>query len=116
MRELKFKYYWQHDDTGVIISKIFTLKEIENGIVLLYMKSIPRYGEPISRNQWTGYKDKNGTEIYHEDIFNDFYLNDRTVNEWTVACWMTDEDKMNMPMNYVEIIGNSYENKEIKND
>lgn len=64
--------------------------------------------------QYTGFKDKNGEEIYYGDIYICHTLDlKRVVDELTVAYWIIDEDRMNNPMRTVEVIGNIYENPEI---
>ena len=64
--------------------------------------------------QYTGLKDKNGKEIYYDDIYMDHFMKwRRIVGEMTVAHWLIDEDKMNRPMQTIEVIGNIYENPEL---
>jgi len=117
MRENKFKYYWQHDETGRIVSKIFTLIEIESGIVDAWNNKLSRYGEPFKRAEYTRLKDKNGVEIYegdiikHYDDFN-FYINAVIYNQ-EIAMYALDSFPVDIIPKDCEVIGNKYENPEL---
>lgn len=65
--ELKIKYYLQHEETGMIISKIYTLKEIEDGLLKGWLDSLPRWFV-IGRCQYIGIEDKTGEEVYRGNI------------------------------------------------
>lgn len=65
MREIKFRYIYQHQETGRIMSKIYSLDDIEQGIVKQNQRG---YWIVIARDQFTGLIDKHGTDIYEGDI------------------------------------------------
>ena len=62
MKEIKFRYRIKSIPWDDIVTKIFTLAEIEGGSICLHYT--PDYYEILSRDQFTGLKDKNGTDIY----------------------------------------------------
>lgn len=68
MREIKFRYVWQHEETGRIATRVFTLDEIQAGHAqFANFNDFSRY-VLIYRNQYTGLYDKNGVEIYDGDL------------------------------------------------
>lgn len=69
MRYLKFKYVWQHEETGNIVVKILDIFSIET---VNPNNGMNRYSL-IDRLQWCGIADKNGKDYFENDIVKDKY-------------------------------------------
>lgn len=123
MREIKFRYrvdqgYFCGD--RVIATFIFTIDQIEerNGE---YNAVLENY-KIVSRNLFTGLKDKNGKEIYEGDICSmksfDTYVKGEVRYQPPEFCLRTANDYWELDYGdpaYIEIkiIGNIYENPEL---
>ena len=116
MREHKYRAwdgYKMHENVDVVGGKPFATdgeyyelysdREIENGILI----------------QYTGFKDKHGTEGYHKDIVKSAVYETLSVIEWDEECglWSMVDAKGNKSgltnLKHWEIIGNTRENPEL---
>ena len=114
MREIKFSYIYQHDDTGRILNKIFDIHEIE--LELMGECFIEGY-TLIARRQYTGLTDKLGVEIFVGDIVKDMRGNIGQIiwdNDYCkYICF--DEEFNWIYADVIEVTGNIYQNKELLN-
>lgn len=134
MREIKFRYVFKNKDGEVVIC-VLTLQQIQDGWARETIDSKAVSGfELISVSQFTGLLDKNVKEIYEGDIIKvtgEFAIDDYGIVKWsqqeddyTYHCgFMVDwqeEVKRRSHLSFwanhreIEIIGNIYENPELK--
>ena len=120
MREIKFRYRYEQrcpDDTIQLITRIYTMDEVEE-----FARPWPNLEKIVSRDEWTGLKDKNGVEIYEGDIAHSdgHGITFRVIYSEGMAGFMAESDKLAMGIgqnaHILEVIGNIYENKELLND
>jgi len=137
MREIKFRAWDKNDEIMIypnengIVYKITPIgdgDELTESIYLLLdgelitidtdgnIEKAKRFKDLIPL-QYTGLKDKNGKEIYEGDI----YKQGAYIGEifWSVDFWATergnyDDSGLADDCNYIEIIGNIYENPELR--
>lgn len=138
MREIKFRYTVKRDN-GYVFSGIFTLEEIERGAVFAWANANLVDIEQVTKEQFTGLRDKNGREIYEGDIVQTFMFGKKVVgiikysgkwgsfyfgtkNDYGVGiafkdvfewCYDDEDDEGEI---LSEIIGNIHKNPELKEE
>ena len=112
--ELKFRYiYGIPGKPDTYFARYFTIEEIEQGLPLAVCKfqSALQNAEIISRDQFTGLKDKNGCDIYEWDILMSYDSQGSKITH--VAMYLEYEARWNMNQCWIlefekEIIGNTH--------
>ena len=142
MRELKFRYIYQHEEDTIFPERSLEIADVNDSIWTLDQIAewepdnyidvcLSSAWKVIDINQYTGLKDKNWKEIYEGDIVEYldaswFSQDDVWINRWIVEFdlreWInfTNRDSVEMEDidfdEEVEIIGNIYENPELLNN
>jgi hypothetical protein len=126
--ENKFKYIYQHEETGRLTSQVYSLERIESSSVKIDRWNI------ITRLQFTNLTDKNNKEIYMKDILmnsfcGDIWVVDFKDGEFIVglvpssgiikhpesAKYPHHIESLSFINDTFELIGNIYENPELLN-
>lgn len=133
MREVKF-IAWQKSTQS--IRQVLVIDYLNNMIDLVGGE-IEQYFEDVELMQYTGLKDKNGTEIYEGDVLErevhvvlhgtdlDKWIKERVVVDWKYSGWYVNEDELEFVLDEgvdrhtlcrqtaLEVVGNIYENPEL---
>ena len=120
MRELKFRYVFKRKDDGHIYIIIVPVESLEQGYGQVFSMLKNTEWLLIARDQFIGRNDKNGNEIYENDIVKaDIEPNENVIIIWGFAGWewtWRKERTGSMPMECIgncEVIGNIHENPEL---
>jgi len=123
MREIKFRYYFENMRYGGLCKDTFTLKDVEDGLVLDEDNYDNLELSVFKRVQFTGLKDKNGVEIYESDLIKFTTERDLFEVKWSevyLAYHIYSRHKRALmslcECENFEVIGNIYENKDLLNE
>jgi len=121
MREIKFRYVLRDRVTEETFDRFLILNDLETGLEVAYDFDSPRFidCELVGRCEYTGLKDKNGREIYEEDITRDddgflwkIYWEDGSF--WAKGGeFNLREQLIELAPDFCEIIGDVYRNPEL---
>jgi len=76
---IKIRYTFQHNDTGRLTQKIFSIEDIEEGRYKHWKKSIGKRYYFTRRDRFTTRHDKNNREIYEGDDVKFFYNSEERI-------------------------------------
>ena len=124
MREIKFSYIWQRNETGRIVEQIWTLDHLQTGTVADQCDyDYRRTSTLVARRLFTGLQDVEGKDVYEGDVvcipYYDYMPDDGTnPNQiapvvWDKCRFCIGREPVETYENDILIIGNIYENPEL---
>ena len=109
-REIKFRA-WEKN-----LKEMILVEEIDFNSLMINQSTAWRFIDEVELMQYTGLKDKNGIEIYEDDLVAEEHGRIYRV-VFKGDCWRCEPisrgSKNRWLSNYLEIIGNIYENPEL---
>ena len=106
-REIKFRYRVRLNDKK-IYKRIIYINELEIG---LYEELKDMRTNILSRDEYTGMKDKNGNEIYENDIVKTNFGKGKIYYSYRWGSWFVEKQKQIGDIFDIEVIGNIYNNE-----
>ena len=121
MREIKFRGYSKEIGKWIYGCLLKCWSKVEEDFVdddpMMVSQNNYNYYEvdKVSVGQYTGFKDKNGREIYEGDIVK--WWNEKCIVEFDAGKWLAKKMTSNRvirlfnELSHIEVIGNTYEKK-----
>jgi hypothetical protein len=119
MEEIKYRYMYQHEETGRVTSRIYNIEQIENGFTVCGGDLAGYF--VFVRNLFCGRMDKKGNRIFENDLIRERSGNEIILVKWVNNGFMPFYSRGNTfkkqtnweNVIHGEIIGNIYENEEL---